>query len=97
MTDPKVTSVTPLADLIDLRLSRRAALKGFLAGAGGAALVGSGLANAASARNTDASSFHFEQPPHTIEHYQQVRRVTTRRCWCAGVTRCWPARRLLIP
>ena len=72
MTEPKVTSVTPLAELIDLRLSRRAALKGFLAGAGGAALLGSGLAKAASVRAGDASSLQFEQPPHTIEHYQQV-------------------------
>ena len=38
--------------------------------AGGAALVGSGLARGAD--NSDPSSLRFPQPPHRIEHYQQV-------------------------
>ena len=68
MKDPQHSSSTSLAELIDSRLSRRSALKGLLAG--GAALVGSGLARGAD--NSDPSSLRFTQPPHRIEHYQQV-------------------------
>ncbi|GAB2900076.1 PhoX family phosphatase [Uliginosibacterium flavum] len=71
MNDPKAPLSTPLADLIDARLSRRSALKGLLAGASGAALMGSGLAEAAGA-SSDPSSLQFAQPPHKIEQYQQV-------------------------
>ena len=72
MEDIKHSPSAPLSELIDARLSRRSALKGLLAGAGGAALVGSGMAEAANAKAADPSSLQFEQARHTIEHYQQV-------------------------
>jgi secreted PhoX family phosphatase len=72
MKDHLQSSSTPLAELIEARLSRRSALKGLLAGVGGAALLGSGLARAAQSKAGDPSSLRFEQPPHRIERYQQV-------------------------
>lgn len=72
MENSRQSLSAPLAELIDARLSRRSALKGLLAGASGAALVGSGMAEAANTKATDPSSLQFAQPPHSIEHYQQV-------------------------
>jgi secreted PhoX family phosphatase len=68
-TSEKIITTTPLADLIDARLSRRSALKGLLAA--GAATVAAPAAFAAT-RNTDPSSLPFEQAPHNVEMFHQV-------------------------
>ena len=68
-TPEEITTTTPLADLIDARLSRRSALKGLLAA--GAATVAAPAVLAAT-RSTDPSSLPFAQAPHTIEMFHQV-------------------------
>ena len=68
-TSDKITTITPLSDLIDARLSRRSALKGLFAA--GVATVAAPAALAAT-RTTDPSSLPFAQAPHTIEMFHQV-------------------------
>lgn len=69
-SQPATTRIaTPLADLIDARLSRRSALKGLFAG--GAAMVVAPVARAAT-QSVDPSSLGFAQAPHKIEMYHQA-------------------------
>ena len=65
----KITTTTPLSDLIDARLSRRSALKGLFAA--GVATVAAPAALAAT-RSTDPSSLPFAQAPHSIEMFHQA-------------------------
>lgn len=60
----------PLSTLVEARLSRRATLKGLLAGIGSVTLSGSGLAQAAA--DAPASSLRFTRASRTIAAYQQV-------------------------